>query len=542
MSARQTRPDEPEHLQSEGGSPPGPHRRRRVLVATTVVAVAAVVGLGGWAAASLMSTGSKPAEAVPANAVGFWSIDLDPSAAQKVEAVRLLGKFPALREELELADRDDLRRWAFARATQGGSCPDLDYDTDVAPWIGERVAVAAVPSGPDAGSPVPVLAVQVTDAAAAVPAIERLAACGGVPGVGVEVVGDYALVSDSEQHADAVARSVENGNLAEDPDFRKWMKRVGDPGIMSVYVAPGAMAYLSDVQEQMADRLAERGTLDHGWAAGPGVPAPDMAAVRRHTERLSGDFEGMAAVVRVADGALEIEAAGESTPRQLVATDDRSGVTDLPAGTAVALGVSLSDGWATAALELMRELAGPDGAGSAWLRDAEALTGLRLPEDLQRLLGEGFAVAIDADLDPSAAAEDPPPVGLRVSGDPADVTDVVDRLRSRFGPMTDVLALEQGDGVAALGLDAEYVSELAGTGTLGSQDAFRDVVPRTELPGLTLYVDLDAVERWATDGALPGGPADPSTLANLEPLAALGLSSWVEADGSERSLLRLTTD
>ena len=520
MPAQQPSPAEPEYLQSGGAAPPGRRVRRPVALAAAAAAVAGVVAVGGWAAASLMSTGDQPAEAVPANAIGYLSIDLDPSAAQKIEAVRLLQKFPALREELDISDRDDLRRWAFEQVAKDGACTGVDYDTDVEPWIGERVAMAAVPAGAGGKRPIPLVAVQVTDPAAAASGIEKLAACGDTAEVGVAVVGDYALVSDTQEHADAIAGSVGEGTLAEDPDYRKWTGQVGEPGIVSMYVAPGAMAYLSDMHDRMADELADRAELkDHPGL--PGLPAVDMAEMRRQMERLSGDFEGMAAVVRFEDGAVEAEFVGEGMPEDPVGADGQTGITELPADTAVALGASLSDTWADS---------------------YEAMTGLPLPNDLDQLLGEGFTLSVDGS--PGAAAESQAltALGLRVSGDPAEINDAVDRLRTRFGPMAAMVAVEDGDGVVAMGLDPEYVAELAGRGTLGTQEVYRDVVPDADGAAGTLFVDFDAVQRWAAEGTLPGGRVDQEKLANLEPLRALGFSGWVEDDGSERGLLRLTTD
>ncbi len=483
--------------------------------------------------------GSRPAEAVPANAVGYLSIDLDPSAAQKVEAVRLLGKFPALREDLDISGRDDLRRWVFEQVAKDGSCAGVTYDTDIEPWVGERLALAGVPADAGDTSPVPLVAVQVTDPDAAVAGIQRLAACGDGAEVGVAVVGDYALVSDSQERADAIAGAVGKATLAEDPDYRRWTQRVGEPGIVSMYLAPGAMAYLADMQDRVADGLADEGRMTD-----PLLPAdPDLAGTRRQLEKLSADFEGMAAVVRFADGALEAEVVGETSPEDLVTADDRAGVTELPAGTALAFGVALPDGWASSYLDLLGDASGPVGPVDRMLRDAEALTGLALPEDLERLLGDGFAVAVDAGLDVDAVTQDPTraPAGVRISGDPAEVNAVLDRLRARFGAQTGMLLAEEGEAAVALGVDPGYVAELAGQGSLGTQAAFRDVVPDAARAGAALYVDLDAVERWVADGTGPGA-GDRRVLENLGPLRALGVSGWVEEDGSEHGLLRLTTE
>src|SRR6476620_11914073 len=79
--------------QTNDGS--GPRRGRRTgLVAGAVVAVTAAIGVGAYGVAQLMSGGAAPATAVPADALGYVSLDLDPSASQKIEAISMLRKFP----------------------------------------------------------------------------------------------------------------------------------------------------------------------------------------------------------------------------------------------------------------------------------------------------------------------------------------------------------------------------------------------------------------------------------------------------------------
>ena len=90
-------PGLPEYLGPGGPTPPptdqppsGGGGRRGALVAAAAVAVVAVVGVGGWAVAQLFAGGSAPASAVPSSAIGYVSLDLDPSASQKIEAVKIL--------------------------------------------------------------------------------------------------------------------------------------------------------------------------------------------------------------------------------------------------------------------------------------------------------------------------------------------------------------------------------------------------------------------------------------------------------------------
>jgi hypothetical protein len=384
----------------------------------------------------------------------------------------------------------------------------------------------------------------VTDAEAAKAGIERLAECGEAGAdYGVAISGDYALVSDSQAHADALAASVEEGTLADDADFQKWTERVGDPGIVTMYAAPGALGALHDMQAAMPDELSGM----PGGRMNPMFPQPDEAAMDKRLEQMAEDFEGMAGVIRFEDGAVEAEFAGESTPEDLMTPDDRTGVTELPESTALALGVSLREGWAQQYVDLLGQMMGAGGSVDQMLAQAEAMTGLELPEDIERLFGDGFALAVDRDLDVAGASQDPAavPAGIRVSGDPAEIKAVVAKIKAAIGPQADVLVVEEGDGVVAFGLAADYVRELAGEGALGDQATFQSVVPEADNAGALLFLDFDAVEQWVAQGMEQSGQAGPTerrVQENIAPLRALGLSASVDDDGSERALLRLSTD
>src|ERR1700709_2823057 len=141
-----TGPGQPEYL-GPGGPPPETddhtslgRGRHTGLVAVASLAVVAALGAGAYAMVQLFDGGSSPAASVPASAIGYLRLDLDPSASQKIEAIKILRKFPALKDELKIGSRDDIRRRLFEEIRKDGGCKSLDYDADVKPWIGERNA------------------------------------------------------------------------------------------------------------------------------------------------------------------------------------------------------------------------------------------------------------------------------------------------------------------------------------------------------------------------------------------------------------------
>ncbi|HLN76473.1 MAG TPA: DUF3352 domain-containing protein [Nocardioidaceae bacterium] len=549
MSRDPSHPTEPEYLGDAPSSPSRPRPGRRApILGLAAVAVVGVVGVGGWAAMSLMSGGAQPAEAIPANAIGYVSLDLDPSASQKIEAVKILRKFPAVDKEMKISSQDDLRRWVFDQIQKDGQCKSLDYDKDVAPWIGDRIAMAGVPAEKDGDSPTPLVALQVTDQEAASKGITKLSACGGAEGdYGFAFTGDYALISDSQRHAKSLATAAGQGSLADDADFQKWMDRVGEPGIITAYAAPGAMDALADLQTGMSQEL-----LNMGGPGDQGMLRP-QAEMQRMNDQLKDvykDFKGMAGVVRFEHGAVEAQVATDSSESLGLkfSAKNRTDVTDLPSGTAAAVAVSLPQDWAQAYIDIMSKVMGDKQSVDQMLKQAEAQTGLDLPEDIQKLLGDGVAVALDKDLDLKTASKDPKqiPAGLRISGDPAEIRSAIDKVKKALGPEADSLVVEDGDGVVALGMKQGYVRDLADNGGLGNDAAFQDVVPDADRAASAFYVDFDAIEDWVDQGMEMGGqigPDEKKVLDNIRPLRALGMSSWVEGDGDYAGMrLRLSTD
>ncbi len=536
----------PEYLPDEQvGTKPPRSGRRTALLGAAAVAVAGVVGLGGWAAVSLMSTGSQPAAAVPANALGYVSLDLDPSASQKIEAIKMLRKFPALEKEMDISSQDDLRRWAFEKLQDDGTCADLDYDEDVAPWLGDRIAMAGVPAESKGDSPVPLVALQVSDEDAASTGIAALADCGGAgDDFGYAFSGDYALISDSKEHAESLAAQVEGGTLADDADFQTWMDRVGDPGILNMYAAPGSMETLFDMQGDLSAELSSLG----GDQKALSRAQAEAERMNNAFKDLYKDFSGMAAVVRFDDGAVEAEFASDSSEDMglTFSKDEHIDVTSLPAGTAAAFGLTLPDDWGKAYLDLFGKLSGNPREMDQMLALAEAQTGLEIPEDLERLLGDGVAVTLDEDMDVTAASQNPAavPAGVRISGDPQQIQTVVDKLKTFFGPQADALVVEEGDGVVALGLDADYVKRLAHEGGLGEDVTFQDVVPEADRAASMMYLNFDTVEQWIDRAAEGGamGPDEKQVRDNIEPLRAVGFSAWLEDEDVAKGLFRLSTD
>jgi hypothetical protein len=529
-------PGEPEYLEADQQPRPEAARPRRSvrrtgIIAASAVAVVAAVGGGAYGVSQLMSGGDSAASAVPADAVAYATLDLDPSAAQKIEAVKIFRKFPSLRSELNIGSRDDLRRTAFDALVKDGGCKDVDFDKDVKPWLGNRLGVAAVPG---AGARLlPLVALQVTDEDKARAGVRTLEKCeasdsGSADPVGVAFVGDYMLLTEKKNEADAMAKDAASGSLADDEDYQTWTKRAGDPGILTMYASKAAPSAVLDERAR-------------GEAGG----SKQSTSSRKQLEAAFKDFEGASGVVRFKDGAMEAELTTKGLGKG-IAADTASGpdVRTLPGTTAAALSVAFKDGWAKSYLDTIKDMGG--GSFDSLLSNGERSTGLTLPDDIETLLGDGFDVSVDSrtDLDALSSSPDPTkvPAGIRIKGDTAKVTAVIDKLKAKAGPSGDLLQVRSKDGIVAVGTDQAYVEELLTKGDLGGTGAFTRVVPDAGKANGVLFVSFDAGNGWAERLADLVSDGDPKVKENVKPLDALGISSWQDDDQVQHSLLRLTTD
>ena len=493
----------------------GPGRRATTAIAAGVGAgVLAVGGAAAWAAVSFFAAGAQPSEALPATTLAYVSVDLDPSGAQKIEALRMLRKFPAFTDELDVALEDDLRKSLFDELSSELGC-DLDYAADIEPWLGSSVAVAAVDVAAD--EPVAVVVLETADEDAAT------AALNGCSDVGAVAEDGWLLVSDTLDHAEAVASAA--GSLANSADHTRLLDAAGDRGFVSGYVSPS----LGESLSTMADQPALSGHLTD--------------EMRTQFEQLE-SLPGAAFTVRFADAGAEMSLAAtlpNDTIADVVGTQAGTLAAGLPADTAAVLSWSMKPGWGQQVLDQLATSLGQDTVDRG-LAEMESEFGLTFPDDLETLLGEATALVVSSDLDAEALANssDPSgiPAGLLVKGDAAGIQSVLDQLRSvpGAGELGQILDSDTEGDLVAIGPNSDYRSTLVAGGSLGDTKQFADAVPEVDSAASVFYVDLNAVGSWANDFG-----AGSSELENVEPLAAVGGSSWIEGD-LIRYQMRVSTD
>ncbi len=507
----------------------------------------AVIAGGAWAATSFFATGSQPAEALPDSTIAYFGVDLDPSGGQKIEAIKMLKKFPAFDDKVDLETDDDIRERMFEEITKSGECDGLDYDADVKPWLGSRAAMAAVDLGED--EPTPVGVVQVTDSGKAEDGMATLVEkCGGAEddGAGGWVVdGDWMVIGETKEIAQQVVDAKDGGTLASDSAFGQWTGEAGDDGFMTMYVAKAAAQYLDDAAG-MGSMLGDM-SMDGGMEGMDGT-TPGDEQVPQELQELIDQFDGAAATVRFDDGSVEVEYAmsnWQEDVTKFVATEagvDMVG--SLPDDTIAAMGFGLKEGWADALLDYVKTSV-PEEADTIdeQLAQFESETGLAFPEDVETLLGEGVTISLGSGIDPDAITNGGPgeiPAGIRIKGDAGEIQAVLDKISDLAGPeAAEFLEVTEGDGYAVIALSDAYRSTLESGGDLGGSDDYAKVIEGGDAQSV-LYVNFDADDDWLvriSDDL--GGGAEVGD--NLAPLSAFGVSGWVDGD-VVHGMLKLTTD
>ncbi|WP_299923706.1 DUF3352 domain-containing protein [uncultured Nocardioides sp.] len=572
--------DRPDYLDGSGPAQPAPDNdnKKRLIAVGAIVAGGAVIAGGAWAATSFFATGAQPAEALPAATVAYVSVDLDPSGGQKIEAIKTLRKFPGFTDEVDLQADEDLRERLFEEVTSSGECKGLDYASDVEPWLGSRAAMAVVDLGED--EPTPVGVIQTTDGGQAEEGLATLIeTCGGPAGedeadesgsdVGGWVVeGDWIVLAETKDIAQQVVDAADGSTLAADSAFQEWTGEAGDDGFVSMYVGKGVTKYVEDFAgagmmgmpgSMLAPAPDAMGSFDEECleSAAPAdveacfesssddTTSEPTQEVPEELQQMINDFDGAAATVRFDDGAVEVEYAmsdyNQDMTRYMTSEEGVDMISALPEDTVAAFGFALEEGWAQAMLDYVKTLA-PDESASIddQLAQFEQETGLAFPEDVETLLGDGVTVSMGSGLDPDAVANGGPgevPAGIRIKGDAQEIQAVLDKISAQAGPeAAELLQVTEGDGYAVLALQDDYRSALEGAGSLGDSATYSGVVEADEAQSV-LFVNFNADDDWLV--RLAGDM--PEVSENLEPLAALGISGWVD-DEVVHGLVKLTTD
>jgi hypothetical protein len=511
---------------------------RLVVALTSLITLAGAAVVGGYLLLFEAST-DRAAAVVPADTPLYLNIYLQPSAGQQMNLEALVSRLPGFADTASFDEKvDQVMQNLFSAA-------EVDYLTDVKPWLGNQVAVAAAPAGADPAEADALLVADVKDRPAAEAAMAEHAAGGAEPTTetyeGVEIVtveaGAYAFVNellvfgsgaDHLRGAVDAARGAQP-SLADHAPFREAMAALPPDHLASGYVDFEALATASDVPAQPS-----------GFSVGSFVLVAEQDALR---------IAGQAP--------FDAEAADAAMRDALAAMSAEPTVADwMPAGTQLSV-VMFGVQAGLAAAEQAAEDAAEESPDAESL--AETLDGIR------GLAALGFGIDVDADLLSLLDGE----VGLALGGittdgslpraqlivrptDPDAAQASLDRVRQQVEQRgvetseieaagTTIVTLmlpDLGevsyaflDGAVILGLTPDDVAlavEARQNGdTLGATDVYRNTFAQSERhAGNELYVDVGSlVDSVAAGEEMPADVRDV-----VGELGTLGLNTWSEAD------------
>jgi hypothetical protein len=512
------------------------------------VGAVGVVVAGGLAAGSFLSgAGTQPEDVLPASTIGFLKIDLNPPVGQKINVLRLMEKLPDV-------DRrgDDLKR-TVVEALLVDSGLDLAYVRDVEPWLGDRVAVGAVPSLEERSEdPVaPLVVIQFTDEQAMRAALDRAE--------------QTQIASYADTHSRVGETSADGADTAvpgTDPGTGNPVDPVGpvhpddydpfDYAVRDGYViisehqqqvdaAAAATTVLSEKDTFAADKTAVEGSdqIVLGWldvaAVYAAVPEDEQSQFAetfgsaKPAGRVVMGVHAESDAIEAVGRSFDLEAAGTQA---IAAGGPGSGlVLDLPETTDVAFSAT---GLGTVAADLWERY----GEDSAWDLGSEAeAMGLRMPEDLVAMLGQEATVGADLE---GLGQDGEFSVTARVATeDPERALEVLDQL-ARLDPSGALVHTATApDGYVAGNNEEQVAAAADGDMALGNSAAFADAVPDADDASALLFVDIGAVMNLFSSWGASGDPDGSDEVSDWELLEAFGVTATGE-NGNGEFKARLT--
>jgi hypothetical protein len=537
------------------------------------IAAALVLG-GGFGAYAVYDKldggGAQPHDVLPSSMQAYLRVDLDPSAGQKVDLLRLIRKVPDLADEAGItSDKQDLRELVFGDVLES-ECDNIDYDKDVKPWLGDRVGVGA-----NIEDEKFLVAVQTTDEDKSRAGLKKLFACSNEE-YGIAYLDGYAILAPKQAEVDAAIKATEKSSLGDNKDFTDDFDELGNQGIASGWADLKAIAKVPSVKEalgEQASELAKSGSVATALRADGS--AIELAVLGGLTEtsakatelgKLPADTvaamsiagvgdqvtEGFDSFVKEFDSQFSGLVPPAPTPDPLTvpdptATPDPLATPDPAATPGLDDDLSLDDG-----SDFDNDFGtddpstppGPSGA-QGYIDEIERETGFKLPEDLATLFGDSLTLAIGGDnLETLPSMSGPDAfsslnIALALKSDKAAALDLVKRIASAASGAGIPLVADETDDGAVLATNQDAADEIADPdGSLSDEKAFKSVFPDGDSSYGGFYLNIGAI----LDKVLKADPpADVRKgIKSASALSAVGISATQKDDDRTLTRMRLS--
>ncbi|CAN5303146.1 hypothetical protein BH09ACT10_BH09ACT10_14320 [soil metagenome] len=503
-------PHEPPQLEPD--EPRG--RRKLTFVIAGLVAALVAVGAGGaFALVKLSGGGPQPHDVLPDTTTAYVRVDLDPSASQKINLIRLLRRVPEFSKAMGISSNKDDVRKALVASLFGDRCIK-DYDKEVEPWIGERAGLGYGPGAISQG----VLVLGVSDEDQAKKGLVKLLACFAVDDYDVAFSDGYALITSEKGTASAIAAAGKEAPLASLPLFTKDMDDLGEQGVASAWV--NVPALIKDLGDDLGASATELGGLEK--------------------------LKSVSTALRA--GSSTIELVGNVHQDGEITTEPATDLGRLPADTLFAIGGSgggaqVEESWPQLLDQLTAEGLDPQ----SFIDEATAETGLVLPTDLATLLGDSLTLAIGSrGLETLPSFGGPSDlgqldIGLLMSTDPTKAKDLVARLsQSLLAQAGITLATADTTDGLAVATNQSYADALAGDNDLRDEDAFSKAFDAPQKTLGAMFLNVDRLTKALRDA--DAGEEAAEVVKQLDPVQSVGF--WTGPEGNDLStfVLRVAFD
>jgi hypothetical protein len=507
---------------------------RLVIALTTLIVLAAGTYLGAFV---LLFSGvsDRAASLVPADAIAYANIYLQPSTSQQMRLGSLIGRLPGFEDSSTIDEKID------EVAQNLLSSVGVDYRSDIRPWLGNQASIALLPAAEEGAQPSPVAFLAVTDETEARAALTRATAEAGAGPETVNHAGTDITVADEtawafvdgllvvSQTATGVEASIDarggGASLADSAGFRDTMADLPPDHLASVYVDLSRAAQLTGSTTELS-----------GWSVAGAALLAEEGGLRLAGTAPFDDAEATASAPAGVGLASEPSTLVEWMPADTQAEAVIFGVRQVIEDAESAAAASEEGQVLTDALATARTVA------------AFAL-GLDLDADVLPLLDREVAIAV-------SEVRDGVPAGqvLLHPTDPDAAADVLARLTSSLeglgatvstlpgGERAQITAVELpdlgsaayaiDDGVVIVGLTADDVVAAMEANESGDNLASTEAYAATfelagERAGNELYLDVGAL--LEVTQAAAGLPSDARDILNQ--LGTIGFTAPSRDDG-----------
>ncbi|HWH25734.1 MAG TPA: hypothetical protein VNT53_03725 [Pseudolysinimonas sp.] len=227
-----------------------PSQRTLIAVIAGAAVLLLVIAGGAFAAILLLGSGGSPtasAVAFPSSTTTWVEVAIDPSLQQKAAAGRVLQNLSEVNDfigdngpDIDPDDPDIKRSlWEWiVEDSDSDIDTNLDYDDDIAPWLGSRVAFGLVGSA-DSMEEAALVAIEARNVDRGVEAVKELVDDLDIDNVEVGSHEGYVIISHEDLD---LKKAYSRGTLSSTEAFTEGTKDLGSWGLASYWSSPYANA------------------------------------------------------------------------------------------------------------------------------------------------------------------------------------------------------------------------------------------------------------------------------------------------------------